>query len=96
MASSITANTTIQISGAQDGSPDFTVYAYSSLAGISSVADGTGMPQMGQNATTFRFSVDACDTDMTPFSTIKQLFNLCFLPDSTKFRTFKMTFWGGR
>jgi hypothetical protein len=94
MASSISANTKIQISNPQEEEDSLTLYAFSSTAGISSIADGTGMPQMGQNATSFHFTVDACDTDMTPFAVVQQLFNLCFLPDSTKFRTFKMTFWG--
>ncbi len=49
------------------------------------------MPMMGQNLTTFEFSLDISDKTF-PFDTIKQLFHLCWLPTKDDIKEMRIVF----
>lgn len=69
------------------------VNTFSTLAGISSVADGTGMPSMGAMGATLEFSADIHDQKAIPFTTVRQLYELCHLPTKDKIKDVKIEFW---
>ena len=69
------------------------VNTFSTLAGISSVVDGTGMPLMGSMATTLEFSADIHDQKAVPFDTVKKLYELCYLPTKDSVKDIKIEFW---
>ena len=69
------------------------VNTFSTLAGISSVVDSTGMPAMGTMATTLEFSADIHDQKAIPFTTVRQLYELCHLPTQNKIKDVKIEFW---
>ena len=70
-----------------------TVNTFSTLAGISSVVDGSGLPQMGSMAPTLEFSADIHDQRAIPFATVRKLFDLCNLPTRDKIKDVKVEFW---
>src|SRR5579884_331813 len=71
---------------------DLKIKAFSTLAGISTNTDGvSGMPVMGQNLTTFEFSLDISDKTI-PFDTIKRLFHLCWLPTREDTKEIRIVF----
>jgi hypothetical protein len=72
---------------------DVKLYAYTSVAGISALADGSGMPSMGTMSSTFEFSADVHNKEFVPFATVKKLFDLCNQPTQDKIKDIKMEFW---
>ena len=69
------------------------INTFSTLAGISSVADGSGMPMMGSMAPTLEFSADIHDQKAVPFASVRKLFDLCNLPTKDKIKDVKIEFW---
>ncbi|WP_158823703.1 hypothetical protein [Granulicella sp. S156] len=87
MASKYPSNASLKID-------DMTVNVFSSTAGITSVQDGTsGMPVMGSMVPTLEFSADIHDQHAVPFATVKQLYELCYLPTKDKIKNIKIEFW---
>lgn len=80
-------------SGATITIGDLKLPVFSTLAGISSVLDGNGMPAMGTMASTLEFSLDITDKTHAPFDSIKQLFDLCNQPTKDKVKDMKIEFW---
>lgn len=69
------------------------VNTFSTLAGISAVADGSGMPAMGTMAPTLEFSADIHDQKAIPFATVRKLYELCNAPTKDKIKDVKIEFW---
>lgn len=69
------------------------VNTFSTMAGISALADGNGMPAMGTMASTMEFSSDIHDKKSMPFDTVKKLFDLCNQPTKEKIKDIKIEFW---
>lgn len=80
------ANTTITIDGTK-------LNAFSTQAGISTVADSTGMPSMGSTVATMEFSADMHDTVNVPFASVKKFFDLANLVTRDKIKDIKIEFW---
>ena len=80
------ANTTVTIDGTK-------LNAFSTQAGISTVADATGMPTMGSLVAAMEFSADMHDTANVPFASVKKLFDMANLPTRDKIKDIKIEFW---
>lgn len=80
------ANTTITIDGTK-------LNAFSTQVGISTVADGAGMPAMGSVVASMEFSADMHDTVNVPFTAVKKFFDLTNLATRDKIKDIKIEFW---
>ncbi len=80
------ANTTITIDGTK-------LNAFSTQAGISTVADASGMPAMGAVVANMEFSADMHDTANVPFAAVKKFFDMANLVTRDKVKDIKIEFW---
>jgi hypothetical protein len=69
------------------------INCFSTMAGIASVADYTGMPNIGSMTANLEFSCDIHDQKAVPFDTVRKLYNLCLLPTKDKVKDVKIEFW---
>lgn len=71
---------------------DLVVNTFSTLAGISAITDGSGIPVMGSKACTLEFSADIHDQRAVPFETVRKLFELCNKASKDNIKDIKVEF----